>query len=223
MNEIVRQPGDIILDAVEPRCAVVLLLDTSGSMVGEPINQLNQALIMFKEELLRDNLTTNRIELALITFNSQVSMVHDFCSPRDFQVPHLGAGGSTKMVDGILLALHSVETRKQFYRAHGIEYYRPWVFMLTDGEPDSDQDINQVADRITELEKRNRCVFTAVGVEGANMTKLRQVSPVRQPMQLKGLRFHELFQWLSASLQAISSSQPGDQIPLPPNDGWKVL
>jgi uncharacterized protein YegL len=43
--------------------------------------------------------------------------------------------------------------------------------------------------------------------------------PNRPPLQLKGVQFVELFEWLSKSQQAVAQSHPGEQVPLPPA-GW---
>jgi Mg-chelatase subunit ChlD len=51
----------------EPRCPCVLLLDTSGSMQGDPIKALNQGLQAFKDDLMRDPLASRRVELAVVT------------------------------------------------------------------------------------------------------------------------------------------------------------
>src|SRR5512133_3968976 len=62
-------------DNPEPRCPVVLVLDTSGSMKGEPITELNQGLFEFGQTLRKDRLTSLRVEVALVTFGGRVRVV----------------------------------------------------------------------------------------------------------------------------------------------------
>jgi uncharacterized protein YegL len=56
----------------EKRCPVILLVDTSGSMSGDPIEQLNRGLSFFKEDVLRDAQTSLSIEVAIVTFGGEV-------------------------------------------------------------------------------------------------------------------------------------------------------
>ena len=126
------------------------------------------------------------------------------------------------MGTGINKALDLIEERKATYRANGIAYYRPWVFMITDGEPQGEPPhiVETAAARIKEQEESKRVAFFAVGVGGANMDRLRQIS-YRSPRSLQGLNFDDLFMWLSASLAKISESRPEDEsIPLPSDRGW---
>ena len=207
----------------EPRCPCVLLLDTSGSMQGEAINALNEGLKTFKEELNRDNLAKKRVEVAIITFNSDVNIVQDFITADQFDPPTLKAQGLTVMGSAIHKGLDMVATRKAQYSANGVAYYRPWVFLITDGEPQGEPDslIEQAAQRIKEDEDNKRVAFFAVGVEGANMTRLSQIVS-RSPLKLVGLNFQEMFIWLSASMQRVSQSRMDEQIPLPP-PGWGII
>lgn len=55
-------------DNPEPRCPCLLLLDTSGSMRGAAIAELNEGLITFKDELAADSLAMKRVELAVVYF-----------------------------------------------------------------------------------------------------------------------------------------------------------
>ncbi len=207
----------------EPRCPCVLLLDTSGSMQGDPIEALNQGLLSLKDELLKNSLASRRVEVAIITFDTNVNIVQDFVTADQFNPPILTAQGLTTMGAGIHKALDMVEDRKSLYRANGIAYYRPWVFMITDGEPQGELDhlIEQAAQRLQGDEANKRVAFFTVGVENANMMRLNQLA-VRTPLKLKGLNFIEMFVWLSASMSAVSHSQVDEQVALPPI-GWGTL
>jgi uncharacterized protein YegL len=207
----------------EPRCPCVLLLDTSGSMQGDPIEALNQGLLSLKDELLKNSLAARRVEVAIITFDSNVNIVQDFVTADQFNPPILTAQGLTTMGAGIHKALDMVEERKSLYRANGIAYYRPWVFMITDGEPQGELDhlIEQAAQRLQGDEANKRVAFFTVGVENANMMRLNQLA-VRTPLKLKGLNFIEMFVWLSASMSAVSHSHVDEQVALPPI-GWGTL
>ena len=127
------------------------------------------------------------------------------------------------MGTGINRALDLLQARKTQYRANGVSYYRPWVFMITDGEPQGEapEQIQRAAQRIREDEAAKRVAFFAVGVEGANLATLRTVV-VRQPMKLIGLNFREMFVWLSTSMQKVSQSQLDEQVALPP-PGWGAI
>jgi uncharacterized protein YegL len=207
----------------EPRCPCVLLLDTSGSMKGAPIAALNEGIKSFKQDLIKDTLASKRVEVAVVTFDSKVVVAQDFATADQFDPPTLAAQGYTHTGAAIHQALDMIQARKEQYRANGIVYYRPWVFMITDGEPQGEPDdvVKIAADRIKEDEESKRVVFFAVGVENANMTRLGEIV-VRAPVKLKGLNFVDMFQWLSRSMQAVSHSKVGDQVALPP-PGWSTV
>ena len=204
----------------EARCACVLLLDTSGSMQGTAIDALNQGLWAFKEDLMKNSLASRRVEVAVVTFDSDVKVVHEFVTADSFEPPTLTAQGLTHLGAGIHLALDMIQARKALYRTHGVAYYRPWIFMVTDGEPqgEPEQIIEQVTQRIKQDEVNKRVAFFPVGVENANLDRLGQIS-VRTPIKLTGLNFTEMFLWLSASMTAVSHSQMDEQVALPPV-GW---
>ncbi len=204
----------------EPRCPCVLLLDTSGSMEGTAIEALNQGLLSFKDELVKNSLASRRVEVAIVTFDSTINIVQDFVTADQFNPPILTAQGLTNMGGGIHKALDMIAERKAQYRSNGIAYYRPWVFLITDGEPQGELDhiVEQAAQRIQADEANKRVAFFTVGVENANITRLSKIS-VRTPLKLKGLNFVEMFVWLSASMSAISHSQVDEQVALPPI-GW---
>ncbi len=207
----------------EPRCPCVLLLDTSGSMQGARIKELNEGLRAFQGDLVKDPLASRRVEVAVVTFDSEVKVVQDFVTADRFEPPALAAQGLTFMGTAINQALDMIQARKTQYRTNGIAYYRPWLFMITDGEPQGEGKdvVEQAAQRIRAEETDRRVAFFAVGVESANMERLKNIA-VRAPVKLVGLNFQEMFLWLSTSLQKVSRSQLDEQVALPP-PGWAAV
>jgi uncharacterized protein YegL len=218
----------------DPRIACALLLDTSSSMSGEPIAELNQGFALFCAEIGQDDLAKKRAEITVITFDSTARVEIPFTEGRHLQPRQLNASGSTAMGAALNLALDELTAQKQSYRQAGLEYYRPWLFVLTDGAPTDGHVFTSAAARVREAEAAKGVSVFAIGIgSGANMTTLKELSAQREPLRLQGLSFKEFFTWLSKSLSAASASnafggsdasvaqaETTQQIPLPSPRGW---
>lgn len=185
---------------------------------------MQEGLIAYRDSLAADSLARKRVEVAVITFGGTVDVAHAFSTADLFNPPSLASRGDTPMAQAVNAALDMVDARKQEYRSHGVGYYRPWVFLITDGGPtDANTSLwPEAIRRVKEGEETKKFSFFAVGVEGADFERLQELS-VRAPLKLKGLAFRSLFQWLSSSQQTVSRSKPDEEVPLTnptAPDGW---
>lgn len=197
----------------DPRVACVLLLDTSGSMSGQPIAELNAGLAAYRGDLAADTLASRRVEVGVVTFGGDVRVLGGFCPAPAFVPPTLSASGGTPMGAAITEGLGMLRRRKEEYKAAGVLRYRPWVFLVTDGQPTDSWE--GLVPEIARGEREAAFSFFAVGVSGADFGVLEKLSPARPPVRLDGLKFREMFLWLSASHKAVSRSSPADNTPLP--------
>lgn len=212
----------------DPRCPVVIVLDSSSSMdqilpgqTETSLSALNSGLDTLVSELNKDPLAKRRVEISFVTYGTEVTPATPFATVENLILPALVPSGVTSTGRAVEVALDAIEARKREYKANGVEYYRPWVMILTDGL--ATDDLTNAAERLKTAEASKKLSVFAVGVEGSEMNQLTKLSPAREPLMLKGVKFAELFTWLSASQSAVSASQPGDKVGLPSPSGWAEI
>ena len=232
----------------QQRCPCVLLLDVSGSMgtivenagrdTGETVqtdgqtfrvvtggttrmDKLNQGLRTLDRALKEDTLTSQRVELAIVTFGSTVKVEQPFVTAGEFIPPTLQPAGETPMGQAILTAIDLLEERKKSYKSHGVPYLRPWLFLISDGMPTDNW--AEAAKRIREYEDQKKVVFFAILTDGENAGALSQLS-VRPVKHVESVKYDELFLWLSATQVSMSQSSRGNesQVKLPA-PGWETV
>jgi uncharacterized protein YegL len=212
---------DIDIRNSQKRCPLVLVLDVSYSMEGNPIQQLNDGLKVLKQELLKDDTAKNSVDMAIVTFGGAVELAHDFATVEAFNPPTLVATDNTPMGEAIEYALQILEERQDQYKNYGFKCYKPWVWLITDGCPNDDSPWQEAAQKLLKTKKIGgkdefKVFFCAVAVEGADINMLGQIAqPDNPPVLLNALDFKTMFKWLSMSI----GSQAQGQVKLEPL-GW---
>lgn len=211
------------------RTLCALVLDASGSMNtasgagGSRLDQLNKGIATLITELKEDPVASDRVVLAMILVGGPTGgakLLLDWTDVRELDPFPIKADGTTPLGEGVLLALDLIEQGKRQLKADGIGYLRPWLMVITDGEPTDDSNTwSQAITASRAAESSNKCVMFPIAVDGANLSKLGELT-ASQIKQMSSVRFNELFQWLSASLSAVSSSAPGATVRLPSTDPW---
>lgn len=195
------------------RVPICLVLDVSGSMKGAPIQELNEGVRLFFDAIRADEVAQHAAEVCIVTFGATVEKALDFMSVEHQMIPTLRADGSTPMGEGVSMGLDMLEARKEDYKRAGVDYFQPWMVVMTDGEPTDD--ISVAANRINTLVLSKKLTVFPIGIgEAANIPKLSTLSPNRPPLRLQGLNFREFFTWLSRSVSRVSQSMPGESVEL---------
>jgi uncharacterized protein YegL len=213
-------PDEALTENNSQRLPCVLVIDGSGSMAGSPIDELNAGLKLLEQELKKDDVASQRVQLLVIRFgdDNAVEVLSDWKDAMDFQAPIVTASGVTPLGEAVTLALAKIEEQKARYKTHGTAYNRPWLFLLTDGEP-TDTDWERAAAASRKAEQDGKVVFFGIAVGEANLETLARFSN-RKPVRLQGLKFRELFVWLSQSSKTASRAAQDKNVQLPPPTDW---
>lgn len=200
------------------RLLCVLLLDVSGTMDDNtnnpPIQRLNEGLRRFKNDLTSNIQTADHAEIAIVTFGDAANVIQQPDLINNIHMPTLKAYGMTEMVEGIKKAISVVEQQKKKLHDRGIPYKRPWIVMMTDGEPfsnkgeDTPDVIERLGNRIREDMRNKHYVFQTIGVgDKVKYDILRKLSLISSdpiwnypPQSMEMTKFSEFFEWLSNSM-----------------------
>ena len=193
------------------RVAIALCVDTSSSMAGEPIKELNKGIELFYDELSKDEVARYSAEISIIEFNSKASIKLPFTEVDSLSgmESQLIANGYTVMGKAIELALNELENQTQTYKTKGVSYYQPWLVIMSDGVPTDDY--KKAAERAYKNSANRKLLAIPIGVgEEADLSILSEFSATVPAQKLKDNNFRSFFKWLSASVKNQSRSNQDD-------------
>jgi uncharacterized protein YegL len=207
-----------IEDNEQQRTPCVLVLDCSDSMRSDGrIDQLNDGLAEFERALKADNRTRDRVQVLVIRVGGTVDIVQDWTDAEYFSAPHLSANGSTPLGAGMRVAMQKIREIKQLLISKSVSYTRPWVFLITDGEP-NDAGWEEAAAETRRDIAGDHLKLWPLAVAGANTAKMKEFQdPSDYVYALKGANYHEFFEFLNNSLRVAAGGPEGSkaQISLP--------
>ncbi|HIX07017.1 MAG TPA: VWA domain-containing protein [Candidatus Borkfalkia faecipullorum] len=214
---------DLVLNTAS-RIPVCLCLDVSSSMMG-CIGELNSGVNEFYRAVRSNEAARQSCEIAVVTFGSDVKVVEDYSSVDTKEPAAMQAYGGTAMTEGTEKALEILEKRKEQYKQNGIDYYQPWLVIMSDGEPNDPATLKKVQEKIRQLEADRKLVVFAIGIgSGVNMDIMDNFSK-RKAKKLKGYKFEDFFEWLGKSVSIVSQSQVGEKVKLDTSgmDDWAEI
>ena len=253
MDSMILRIEDLVNNPT-PRVPICLCLDTSGSMgavegdcvqTGQTvfkdgrtwnvvtggtsrIEELQKGVEQFYKAIREDEMAVYSAEICMVSFDNKATCVMDFANvERQGDVPTLCPVGDTAMGEGVNLALDLLERRKQEYKDKGVDYYQPWLVLMTDGVPNGDPvALDRAITRTAQAVNQRKLTVFPIGIGNeADMGVLNSFSPTRSALKLQGLKFQEFFSWLSKSVSKTSQSTPGESVELDVEGikGWTSL
>jgi len=188
------------------RLPVYLLIDTSGSMMGEPIEAVRNGVQNLLAALRQDPYALESAYLSVITFSDTAIQAAPLTELSQFQAPQFNASGTTCMGAALELLAERVDQEVSKTTADQKGDWKPVVFMMTDGQPTDDptQGINAI-----KKAKIGTFVACAAG-PGAETTVLQRITEsVVRLDTADSNTIKAFFKWVSASIS--TTSQKVDQ------------
>lgn len=181
------------------RLPVYLLLDTSGSMYGEPIEAVKNGVQVLVSTLRQDPYALETAYLSIITFDSKAQQIAPLTELSAFQMPNIEANGCTALGEALTLLANRVDSEVTKTTAEVKGDWKPLVFIMTDGEPTDD--LNK---GLAEFKKRKFGMVVACAAgQGANTNTLKQITEsVVQLDTADSATIKSFFKWVSASVSA---------------------
>jgi uncharacterized protein YegL len=203
------------------RLPVYILVDTSGSMRGEPIHALNVGLKAMEQALRRDPFALDTVHLSLISFDLEAREVFPLTPLERVRIPEIATPGSGATFLGAALKLLVERVDRDVRRGSATEHgdWRPMVFVMTDGAP---SDTQAYKEAVAAVKQRDfaRIVACAAGPK-ARVDALRELTDTVVSLDtLDGAMFAQFFQWVSGSIAAggHSGGNAGDTLPALPSE-----
>lgn len=200
------------------RLPVYFLIDTSGSMYGEPIQALNNALSGMINTLRTDAQALDSLWISMVTFDREVKEIVPLTELASFQLPEISCPQSGPTHTGKALEMLYEKAQVEVIKGNSTQKgdWKPLLFLFTDGKPSDLQLYREMVPKIKSL-NFGAIVGCAAG-HSANDALLKELTPdVVHLDTADSATLKQFFKWVSETIEQGNKSQgTGESVALPP-------
>ena len=236
--------NDDLITNTSSRLPLCICVDISHSMSfkdGDDVSRFDELKSGMRELLdiiLRDDAMRDSVELCVVGFNNEAVTLWDYSTVDSFDINKINPklGKSSDLGKGIMYALDRCEERKASYKAFHLDYYQPWLVVMTDGKPWGDEakaNYEEAVRRVQTMQKENKLTAIAVLCGGdrdiASVEQARDQEAVAILQRLSDTKvnnfsgggYRELFRWIGKSMSQSMGGTPKFAIPEFDDEKWE--
>lgn len=199
-----------------------IIVDNSSSMKGEKIHKLKDAIIKFNNYMLTTNLS-NYFEYTLIVFNGLQSKKLKEFNSNHLSIDEMAEGGLALLEKSILLGLDELEKRLSELNYDGVQYYKPWFILLSDGQCYENIDLALI--KLKDLYKTGVLTYFPFALSDSKFDeRLDELKKIKRPITISTYQYDNLFEWLYDTVKKRVTTSIEESIKLASDcfDGWTI-
>ena len=208
---LIEEPRILAYD--QEHMSVIILVDKSGSVSGEAIQNINANLNHFKENVCENEIAAKCVDVCIVSFDSRVSVVQDWCPIREMAPVQLTADGGTELNGAIMTGVKKLRERNRLYAKNGIVEKKPYMIVMTDGYGGN---INQAAALVERRIKDGKMKLFFLGFGDYDKATAAQLCRAHGnwcfEVNSGSFNFNDFFDFVGNSVKAASVSAPGEDI-----------
>lgn len=197
---------------------VYLLIDTSGSMQGEPIESVKVGLDAMVASLKNDPFALESAALSIITYDRDVKVVLPMTALEDVHIPNIVApeSGPTNMGAALKVLCQQVDKEVHLSTPERKGDWMPLLFLMTDGKPSDVMEYNEAVDMVRQ--KNFATIVACAAGPKAKVEPLKRLTDQIYTLDTMDMdTFKQFFQWVSYTVQEGNRSIGNPQsLSLPP-------
>lgn len=191
---------------------VIFILDTSYSMEGQAIRNLQKAVNRFKKDVCTNPQAADIVDVCVMGFNGSPYLIQDWRPISDMNPVELEANGGTNITAALEGAIDKMKERTREYESQGIELKVPWYILISDGYGG---DVTEIANTVNQRTDDGKMKLWMLGVPGYDKESAAELTQGKRIFELTDgakFDFNDYFDFMAELIKTVSTSAPGAKV-----------